>query len=408
LFSPVRLRKSHFAGESDFSIPQSLADGGIFDNLGIRGMYNFGPRAPLPANSLFLLSDAQGVFDPLVDKGFGLLPERATRSSDILMYRVSEFETQSVPSRLGSLAGVEWHHLCLWQRSHGRASLTANMQKLTASIRTDFDCFSPLEIQLLVYQGYYAAQAAFTEGPPSPQDGVQPTPPDGAYDGGWNPTEPLAPRAAANPTRALRRSSINRPNLFHPLSLISWLTLVLLLSLVALSWPSLTLLADAFRSHSQTVNSLPPRYIEQINTEAPKDLIKHDPWLMLLSDPGLETCSDCQTIVLETVSLTSQIGDHPAKNFRCRLRCTEDDFQIAGVLFLIAEEKSTDPRESSRSFHLLKQFSWTRSEEVGPVQATNPKSALLLVVQLKRNNTNRDFPKKDELARLITLEVVHD
>ncbi|HEY8506402.1 MAG TPA: patatin-like phospholipase family protein, partial [Gemmataceae bacterium] len=88
LFPPVVVGEETFGG-ADFPTPCHLADGGVFDNLGIRRLaWMARPDGGLELDML-VVSDAQRAFETEVQSEYNFLWTRAARSTDLMMNRLS-------------------------------------------------------------------------------------------------------------------------------------------------------------------------------------------------------------------------------------------------------------------------------------------------------------------------------
>ncbi len=198
-FSPVPIsEQSVSADASKLPTPHFLADGGVYDNMGIRPMHLICAREKLtPADrSLVILSNAERRFDWVVKDTFTLLPSRAIRTSDILMKRVSTLEIRG-RDNINSISLEADLHSDL---------LSTPLQQGVRNIRTDLDAFSDLEIQLLGYKGYCAAYQALMQkqldiADVHKENGV---PLHAAST--WLPIKHLDSRLVRDPLRAIKRS----------------------------------------------------------------------------------------------------------------------------------------------------------------------------------------------------------
>lgn len=161
-----------------------LTDGGVFDNLGLRkflwdrGREGASKFRPQPC-SFLIISDASSPFDIKPGKSFWGTLTRNVRATDILMKRVVELENRNAKrydqqliarataigesqsdSRRGQV--TQTLHCSITQTlARNEVTLAAALQPLVASIRTDLDSFSDLEIRCLVQHGYAVARHQF-------------------------------------------------------------------------------------------------------------------------------------------------------------------------------------------------------------------------------------------------------
>lgn len=162
-----------------------LTDGGVFDNLGLSKFWWTQARdrqqgVPMQPYRFLVVSDASSPFDIKNSKSFKGILSRNVRATDILMKRVSELENlkadeiektiiretiaQVEPSNSHSESTN--HVIPLFCRITNRLTdpvlaLRQPLQSLTATLRTDLDCFSELEIRCLVHHGYTVARSRF-------------------------------------------------------------------------------------------------------------------------------------------------------------------------------------------------------------------------------------------------------
>lgn len=169
-------------------ISHYLTDGGVYDNLGGRLLEYAGlPQAEI------IVSSAEPRPDVATGSRFGLLIKRAERSTNILMQRVSELESEcrsdAVQIRL--------------QDDNKASRIPISVQHDVRTIRTDLNRFSPLEIQLLYAKGYESAKLALKDdaGESFVYEGGIPVSP---HDGRW------LPIGARNPGLAEGAANLDR------------------------------------------------------------------------------------------------------------------------------------------------------------------------------------------------------
>src|SRR4051812_10895772 len=135
---------------------QAYTDGAVFDNLGVR-MFRWLTPLLTGENALdgVLVSDVGKRI--VVQSGSGGLIRTALRSTDILMDRVWQLESESFQDTFGfvfaRITDVAAPH-------EDATALHPEVQRQTANIRTDLDAFSDLEISCLVRHGYCIARKA--------------------------------------------------------------------------------------------------------------------------------------------------------------------------------------------------------------------------------------------------------
>jgi predicted acylesterase/phospholipase RssA len=151
-FSPMRITQELLQTDTEkFQHPQFLADGGVFDNLGLSAI----GMLPEQPNEIVIVSSAERRFDIEVNEAFSFLPTRAARASDVLMSRVSSLEMKAI-------VGDKQPTVIELRADLPEAYMAAPVQHVVRNLRTDLDRFSDVEIQLLCYYGYGAARHART------------------------------------------------------------------------------------------------------------------------------------------------------------------------------------------------------------------------------------------------------
>jgi predicted acylesterase/phospholipase RssA len=222
-FPPVPVtRELLHRAEGEFSHDHYLADGGVFDNLGIHKMQRLQGAKPLPLSHV-LVSDVQGPFDWALNSRYSLLPKRATRASDILMKRVSDLEYEQI-QRAGGCTYVR----CCLQDEVPDDPMPSALQCDSRTIRTDLDPFSPVEIEVLVRRGYTTARRAWQG---NKELAAAASPPTGRP---WAPPAPAGiADAVDNGTADLGPSKKLRLRLFSPRDWASWASLLVVSALVA-------------------------------------------------------------------------------------------------------------------------------------------------------------------------------
>ena len=136
---------------------QAFTDGGVFDNLGVR-MFRW--LTPLlegeRALDGVLVSDVGKRIEVQTAQRGGLI-RAALRSSDILMDRVWQLESENFQDSFGfvfaRITDVVGPH-------EDATAMHPEVQRQAANIRTDFDAFSPLEISALIRHGYCIGRKA--------------------------------------------------------------------------------------------------------------------------------------------------------------------------------------------------------------------------------------------------------
>ena len=153
-FPPLQLSGAEVGATGGEFGRQAFTDGGVFDNLGIR-MFHY-LKEFLAANDFgldgVLISD---VGKPIAvqgqEQGAGGLIRTGIRSSDILMDRVWQLETETFK---GAPGFVFARVVDVVEPGEDPTALHPEIQRRLPNVRTDLDRFSPLEISSLVRHGY--------------------------------------------------------------------------------------------------------------------------------------------------------------------------------------------------------------------------------------------------------------
>jgi predicted acylesterase/phospholipase RssA len=172
VFPPIRIAGKDLLDRGDDHEPQArfITDGGVYDNLGLTKL-----AADAEAKSderwctIMLVSDASAPFDSSLPGKFGMLINRAIRTTDILMKRVGELEARALSSAAGARDPSTRRNLVQAKidtivppegsvaRMGDRTEFVVQderVQKATAEIRTDLDKFSKVELASLMRHGY--------------------------------------------------------------------------------------------------------------------------------------------------------------------------------------------------------------------------------------------------------------
>ena len=162
LFPPVRLTR-HMLGASTSEMPydpEYLADGGIYDNLGLHKFHRLNQQNPLNID-LLIVSDAGGEFDWETRKRFASIFSRSVRSADILMKRNAELQLGRVPLPVDIPASriITCGIRAVVATRDYPAALNEDLQQKIKRIRTDLDRFSLLELSSLQSHGFGVARA---------------------------------------------------------------------------------------------------------------------------------------------------------------------------------------------------------------------------------------------------------
>ncbi len=224
LFPPIRVdSKLLLVSRYEFPHTHYLADGGVYDNLGIHRLKRLG----IPAFRRVIVSDAGARSDWVTEDSFTSPIPRNIRATDLLMSRVTALDHESLTQGfLPNVTVVSLHDTV--GRVDDPAALPVDTQRSLATVRTDLDHFSDREIYLLEMHGYTIARHRLGLGV-GPQPGAGPVAAEVAEDGVADWTEYADRRSSVNRERdePLRDSFRVRPHLFSARDLSSWVTLVL-------------------------------------------------------------------------------------------------------------------------------------------------------------------------------------
>jgi predicted acylesterase/phospholipase RssA len=158
-FPPLELTGKEVGSSSGEFERHSFTDGGVFDNLGLRFFRYFQEQKDQQLSRVFV-SDAGAPFRVHANGRSGGLLRTALRSSDILMTRVNELELESFANTPEALFLPITRQVTREEDPH---ALHPELQWQAATMRTDLDRFSDLEISALVQHGYCVARQVTRE-----------------------------------------------------------------------------------------------------------------------------------------------------------------------------------------------------------------------------------------------------
>ena len=142
---PIAVSKDTFRTTvAKFKNPQKLADGGVYDNLGIAALQETNQA---DSKQGLLLSDAEAQWDWNFESTYALPVGRNVRASELLMARISVmqiscFEKKQQPFALVRIS----EELAKVKYLKEFDGLTLEGQRCVASLRTDLDKFSAFEV----------------------------------------------------------------------------------------------------------------------------------------------------------------------------------------------------------------------------------------------------------------------
>lgn len=331
MFSPVAVSRRLLKADAD-DVPntQYLSDGGIYDNLGIRA-------AAWHDNKTkdLVVSDAERRFDHVLNDSFWNVISRTSRSTVVLMKRVSTLDV--------NVHDGVCHKVIRLQDDIGTdntAFLAPNIQRGIRNIRTDLNRFSPMEIQLLFFKGYGAARKKF-EGLDSKmpeisfgKNGVPltATPPI------WLPSAPTDPGMAADAESALLKGSKPGIRPFRGFGLLSVL-------LICMS--CFFIFGHRYYREIRCVPSSLKCPIHRAASEAGSKIIDEHFWI----EPYLRafTASEDCKVKVQGLALSDPVGNrtygrHPAA-FTFTVKPRHGIVVADGVAFLLEVDGSFKPLE---------------------------------------------------------------
>jgi predicted acylesterase/phospholipase RssA len=164
-FPPIRMTMQDLGVPADQFLPtvQFLADGGIYDNTGVRRLAKLPPPTD-GACHLVIASDAGRPFVIDARRDPGPI-QTAWRATDIAMKRVGELDLAELSrdqAELGLLMriGIDQEYT----PSDVNGFFPYDLQRKAASMRTDLDRFNDYEILTLTQHGYNAARSVLSAG----------------------------------------------------------------------------------------------------------------------------------------------------------------------------------------------------------------------------------------------------
>jgi len=153
-FPPVEITATDLGVREGHFPAESFTDGGVYDNLGIRAFRWLQQVRGSPLTRVFV-SDAGKPFQILGDTSLGFLAQ-SIRATDILWDRVWQLERENFGDQNG------FHFVPITRvvpQEEDPHALHPVLQAEVASIRTDLDRFSDLEVNTLIGHGYEVARS---------------------------------------------------------------------------------------------------------------------------------------------------------------------------------------------------------------------------------------------------------
>ena len=153
-FPPVEIA-AHDLGVHEGQFPtESFTDGGVYDNLGIRGFAWLADHCGRSYHRV-IVSDAGKPFQILGNAPLGFIAQ-SIRATDILWDRVWQLERENFGDQNGFHFLPVTHVVDAHEDPHG---LHPVVQAEVSGIRTDLDRFNDLEVNALVAHGYEVARS---------------------------------------------------------------------------------------------------------------------------------------------------------------------------------------------------------------------------------------------------------
>lgn len=205
-FPPMTLTGDDVGAKSGVFGRQSYTDGGVFDNLGVR-MFHFLGKSGAEERpwDAVLVSDVGKPFQVEASGSAGGMVRTAMRASDILMDRVWQLESETFAHASGFLFA---RFTDVVEPKDDPTALHPELQRQLASIRTDLDRFSPLEITSLVRHGYCIGRQACRTLPQVFGAELPANPPwTPAIDGATTPSEPAFDHRAAGEASEITKAA---------------------------------------------------------------------------------------------------------------------------------------------------------------------------------------------------------
>lgn len=153
-FPPLELSGAEVGATGGEFGRQSFTDGGVFDNLGIRMFHylkEFVGAEQFKLDGVLISDVGKPIAIQREEQGASGLIRTSIRSSDILMDRVWQLETETFK---GTPGFVFARIVDIVEPEEDPTALHPEIQRRLPNIRTDLDRFSPLEISSLVRHGY--------------------------------------------------------------------------------------------------------------------------------------------------------------------------------------------------------------------------------------------------------------
>lgn len=197
-----------------------LADGGIYDNLGLRRFQGLLDSGEVELDHV-LTCDASGHFGVLVERETLGPLKTAWRSSEILMKRLADMERESAGLDESGEAPGRYVHLPIDDQVEPMPDeelLPLVAQQQLKNIRTDLDRFEDEAIDALQWHGYHVAARrlqALVEDPPETH---------------WKPKGKRLDRADQVLTARLRKARLRKLRLFSARDWISYVQVAVLLA----------------------------------------------------------------------------------------------------------------------------------------------------------------------------------
>jgi len=157
-FPPMHVTAADLGVEDGTFPGESFTDGGVYDNLGTR-VFSWLQQVRDEEYDRVLVSDAGKPFRILSRGSLGFVAQ-SIRATDILWDRVWQLERENFGDQNGFFFAAITR---IVDRAEDPHALHPVVQAQVASLRTDLDRFSDLEIAALVRHGYEVARATHRE-----------------------------------------------------------------------------------------------------------------------------------------------------------------------------------------------------------------------------------------------------
>jgi predicted acylesterase/phospholipase RssA len=248
-------------------VEESITDGGVIDNLGVRQLQHLMQQEGPEFDAIFL-SDAGAPLSIDHEIRFRRIWSRNARAVGLMMNRIADFEL----SALGPTDGSDkWLKISISGEAPGVEFIHPQLAKETRFLRTDLDRFTDDEINLCVMHGYDFARRDVLQAPKLMRSlGIDPQSLADATSQPWKPCPRGASVTANAPSSeisrlrsVLRRGRERRLRLFSCTDPASWGLLAsfcLVIGIIGAGYLLAAINADPAKQWQQIELDFPSRY----------------------------------------------------------------------------------------------------------------------------------------------------